>query len=130
MRRLPVSILVLVISASLLGLWMAIEGLHLRLFAEAMTLFGAAGLFWRVLGSLGVAPLDAAWPLITIGTAWIGAVCCMLIRLGGIRRILLILGLISLLFLLPGTVLGAIILICLWIPTTRSWLEGAKGAQG
>lgn len=129
MKRRPVSVLVLVISASMLGLWMACEGLHLRLFGEVLTLFGASGSFWRVLDQLGIGPMQAAWPLITIGTAWIGAVCCTLIRLGGIQRILLALGLISLPFLLPGTVLGAIVLICLWIPATRSWLEGTGDVQ-
>jgi hypothetical protein len=129
MKRRPVSVLILVISAALLGLWMAIEGLHLRLFGEALTLFGAAGFFWRVLDQLGAMLSQAAWPLITIGTAWIGAVCCTLIRLRGIWRILLILALISLLFLIPGTVLGAIMLICLWIPATRAWLEGAGDDQ-
>jgi hypothetical protein len=129
MKRLPVSVLILVISASVLGLWMSIEGLHLRLFGETLTLLGAAGLFWNVLETLGVGAMQSAWPLITIGTAWIGAVCCVLIRLGGIDRFVLILGLISLLFLVPGTLLGGIILICLWIPATRAWLKGTGDVQ-
>jgi hypothetical protein len=112
-----------------MGLWMAFEGLHLRLFREAWSLLGAADLFWQTLASLGVEPIQVAWPLITIGTAWIGAVCCVLVRLGGIHRFVLILGLISTLFVLPGTVLGAIVLICLWVPTTRGWLKGTGDAQ-
>lgn len=121
MRRLPVSALIMVVCASLLGLWMAVEGLHLRLFGEPLLLLGAAGLFWRLLASVGVEPLETAWPLITVGTVWIGAVCSVLIKLGGIRRIVLILGLISLPFMIPGTLLGAIVLICLLVPATRAW---------
>ncbi len=108
---------------------MSIEGLHLRLFGDTLTLFGAAGIFWSVLEPLGIAAMQTAWPLITVGTAWIGAVCCVLIRLGGIDRFLLILGLISLLFLGPGTILGGIVLICLWIPATRTWLKGTGDVQ-
>jgi hypothetical protein len=129
MKRLPVIVLVMVISASFLGLWMAIEGLHLRLFGEALSFLGAGGFFWSAFESMGIDPASTAWPLITIGTAWIGAVCCFLIRMGGIQRIMLIFGLISLLFLFPGTILGAIVLICLWIPATREWLEGAGDVQ-
>ena len=125
MRRLPVSVLIMVVCASLLGLWMAVEGLHLRLFGEPLLLFGAAGLFWRLLASVGVELLETAWPLITVGTVWIGAVCSVLIKLGGIRRIVLILGLVSMLFLFPGTLLGAIVLICLYLPATRAWFAAA-----
>jgi len=122
MRRLPVSVLILVVCGSLLGLWLALEGLHLRLFGGTLSLFRASGLFWRILASLSIEPTAAAWLLITIGSAWAGAVCGILIRLGGIQRFIWILGLISMLFLLPGTVLGLIVLISLWAPSTRAWL--------
>jgi hypothetical protein len=117
-----VTVLILVVCGSLLGLWLALEGLHLRLFGDMLSLIGASGLFWRILASLSIEPLAVAWPLITIGTAWAGVVCGILIRLGGIQRFVWILGLISMLFLLPGTVLGLIVLISLWAPPTRAWL--------
>jgi len=92
MRRLPVSVLILVVCGSLLGLWLALEGLHLRLFGGTLSLFRASGLFWRILASLSIEPTAAAWLLITIGSV------------------------------LPGTVLGLIVLISLWAPSTRAWL--------
>jgi hypothetical protein len=129
MKRLPLSVLILVISAAVLGMWMSIEGLHLRLFGDTLTLFGAAGFFWQILEAVGIGAIHTAWPLITVGTAWIGAVSCVLIRLRGIDRFVLILGLISLLFLVSGTLLGGIVLICLWIPSTRAWLKGTGDVQ-
>ena len=125
MKRLPLSVLVMVVCASVLGVWMALEGLHLRLFGEPLSLFGASGPTWRLLSTLSVEPPSAAWPLVTVGTAWVGAVCAVLIKLSGIRRMVLILGLLSVPFVLPGSILGAAVLICLWIPATRAWLSVA-----
>ena len=122
MRRPPVSVLIMVVCGSLLGIWMALEGLHLRLFGEPLLLLGASGPFWRLLAFLDAESLSAAWPLITVGAAWAGAVSGVLIRMGGIQRIVMILGLISMLFLIPGTVLGVIVLLCLPIPATQAWL--------
>ncbi len=123
MRKPPVSVLIMVICGSLLGIWMALEGLHLRLFGEPLLLLGASGPFWRLLAFLDAEPLNAAWPLIMVGTAWAGAVSGVLIKLGGIQRIVVILGLISMLFLIPGTLLGAVVLVCLLVPATQAWFS-------
>ncbi len=123
MRRPPASILIMVVSGSLLGIWMSLEGLHLRLFGEPLLFLGASMPFWRLLAFLGTEPLSAAWLLITVGTAWAGGVCGVLIRLGGIQRIVIILGLVSMLFLIPGTVLGAIVLLCLPVAAAQAWFS-------
>ena len=128
MKRIPLSVLITVLCGSLLGIWMAFEGLHLRLFSRSLSLFGAADWFWRALAALNLKPLDMAWPLIVLGTAWAGIVCALLIRQGWSHRMGWVLGLICLLFLGPGTVLAAIVLIFINLPSTRSWLT-AKDAD-
>jgi hypothetical protein len=75
-----------------------------------------------LLAFLDAEPLSSAWLLITVGAAWAGAVSGVLIRMGGIQRIVMILGLISMLFIIPGTVLGIIVLVCLLVPATQAWL--------
>ncbi|MGD8814769.1 MAG: hypothetical protein PVI78_09880 [Anaerolineales bacterium] len=126
MKRIPLSVLITVFCGSLLGIWMAFEGLHLRLFGATLSLFGAPSWFWRVLAALSLEPIDVAWPLIVLGTAWAGIVCALLIRQGWSHRMGWILGLICLLFLGPGTVLAAIVLIFINLPSTRSWLATTR----
>ncbi|HEY69456.1 MAG TPA: hypothetical protein G4O08_02610 [Anaerolineae bacterium] len=126
MKRLPPSVLITALCGSMLGIWMAYEGLHLRLYGQTLSLFGAANGFWQVLATLNLEPQDAAWTSIVLGTAWAGIVCALLIRQGWSRRMGCILGSICLLFLGPGTVLGAVVLIFLNLPSTRSWLAATN----
>jgi hypothetical protein len=128
-KRLPLSVLITTLCGSLLGIWMAFEGLHLRLYGQTLSLFGAVDWFWRALAALNLEPQDAAWSLIVLGTAWAGIVCALLIRQGWSRRMGWILASICLLFLGPGTVLGAIALIFINLPSTTSWLA-ATNADG
>jgi hypothetical protein len=125
-KRLPLSVLITALCGSLLGIWMAFEGLHLRLYGQTLSIFGASNWFWRALAALNLEPQDAAWSLIVLGTAWAGIVCALLIRQGWSRRMGWILGLICLLFLGPGTVLAAVVLIFINLPSTRTWLAAAS----
>jgi hypothetical protein len=125
-KRRPPSVLITALCGSLLGVWMTFEGLHLRLYEQTLSLFGAVNGFWRVLAALNLEPQDAAWSLIVLGTAWAGIVCALLIRQGWSRRMGWILGSICLLFLGPGTVLAAVVLIFINLPSTRIWLAAAN----
>ena len=129
MRRLPPSVLITALCGSMLGIWMTFEGLHLRLYHQTLSFLGAANGFWRVLAALNLEPQDAAWSLLVLGTAWAGIVCALLIRQGWSRRMGWILASICLLFLGPGTVLGAVVLIFINLPSTKSWLA-ATNADG
>jgi len=113
-------------AALLLGGWMTVDGLFGRLFGTFLPFLGGPG-WWQLLPrALGIDPLVLTWPLFAVGTAWFGVLTGLWSGLGWSSRVALCLAIVSLLYLGPGTVLGLIILGCLW--GGRLW-RGLPAAQ-
>jgi hypothetical protein len=126
LRRPPRSLYLLTAAALLLGGWMTADGLFGRLFGTFLPLLGGPG-WWQLLPrALGVEPLVLAWPLIVVGTVWLGALTGLWSGLGWSYRAALCLGIVSLLYLGPGTALGLISLGCLWGGRLRRWLPATQ----
>jgi len=102
----------------ILGGWMAFEGLHHRLFAEALA---PSGVFFALGGKLGLSQELLAWPLLVAGTSWFGALCALRIRLTWGTKIVWVVGLVSLFFAWAGTALALIALACAGARSTRRW---------
>jgi len=114
LRHPRTSLYLLTAAALLLGAWMTVDGLFGRLFGTFLPFLGGPG-WWQLLPrALGVDPLVLTWPLFVVGTAWFGALTGLWSGLGWSYRVALCLAIISLLYLGPGTVLGLVILGCLW----------------
>lgn len=125
--RAPLTLILLTILAGPLGVWLALGGLWLRLFGEPLASEGLFGI-WRSLPEfLGVAPSAFGWPMIVVGTAWLGALTGLWMRLGWSKRVAWALALASLLHLGAGTVVAVVAAGCLADPRLRSWLETSPG---
>lgn len=129
MRKPPFTLYAFAVCAAILGGWMAIDGLHARLFGQYMTLFGRQAPWLIIPQMIGVDPLELAWPLLVVGTIWIGALCAALVRLSWSQGVSRIVGVLSLAYLGPGTALGLIALLFLSSPATRCWLTPSVHAK-
>jgi len=109
----------------ILGSWMAFEGLHYRLFGEAL---GPSGVFFALGGKLGVGQELLAWPLLVAGTSWFGALCAVWVRLSWGIRVVWAVALASLFFAWAGTALALLALACTRAPSTRRWFAAQPAA--
>lgn len=126
MRRPPISLIVMTLAGAALGMWMTVEGMHGRILG----VYPSIDRLWlRVPDILGINPLYLAWPLVVLGTAWFGALCGLWIKSSWGHKAVLIVGLLSLFYLGPGTILGLVALICLHLPATRKWIETVEDAN-
>lgn len=122
MPNKPTSIQVLLISASLLGAWMAIDGLSGRMFG---TFLPFSNLWRGALLGAGINPQLLAWPLIVVGCAWSGAISAVFYHFTWAAKTTRLLAILSLFYLGPGTLLAAIVLLMLSTAGARRWLAQA-----
>jgi hypothetical protein len=132
LRRPPLSLLLLTLVGTILSGWMVLDGLYIRMFGQFQHHQPLLSLWLRIQSSIGSAsnlevlrmgPQDFAWPLLTMGIAWIGTLSALWLRLSWGRRLATVICLLSLLTLNMGTVLAFVALICLRASPTRSWLD-------
>jgi hypothetical protein len=132
LRRPPPSLIVLTLCGGLLAAWLAFHGLYVRMFGEYIHLQGLLGLWMQAPDALGrnpfpialhVEPERLAWPLLAVGMSWSGALSAIWLRRRWGYRSLIGLGLISLLAPGLGTVLALVVLFCLWLPSTKRWID-------
>jgi hypothetical protein len=123
-------LILLTLTGSILGTWLSLSGLFIRVFGQALSLGG--GLAWAgwLPAGAGITPQMVGWPLVVVGTAWFGALCGLWLRLGWAYRVSVGLGLVSLLYPGLGTALALGALICLWVPPTRRWVFEDPGRNG
>ena len=134
MRRPPITVYVLTLAAIGLIVLMTLEALHGRVYgsfpaAKGWYWGGATRLAQWLESSLGCGDCLAAetfsWPILVVGLTWIGAVVAFWLRLSWAVRSILILGVFSLTFWIPGTLLTLILLTNLWLKPTKIWFSGA-----
>jgi hypothetical protein len=121
------SLILLTVLVVPFGIWLAADGLSIRLFAVPLPVEGILST-WRLLPSaLHLPPAAFGWPLVVLGTAWFGALVGLWFRLGWSRRAALVLAAISLLHLGLGTVTGVLALVSLADRRLRAWLATPIG---
>lgn len=122
--RPSLSLLAIVIFGFIIGAWMAWQGVSTRLTGSVPFLFGAPE-WWATLASAaGISPAKFDWPLVIVGTSWWGATLGLWIRNKWGWPVTLILGVLSLMHLGVITLLGAAVLVLLFLPPVRRWGRG------
>ncbi len=122
--RPRLGLLAIVILGFIIGAWMAWQGVSTRLTGNVPFLFGRPE-WWATLASAaGISPAKFDWPLVIVGTSWWGATLGLWIRNKWGWPVTLILGVISLMHLGVITLLGAAVLVLLFLPPVRRWGRG------
>ncbi len=102
-------------AASLLGIGLSLTGLHVRVFGWLPVLPPWLGPYDAVPRALDLAPAALAWPSLVVGLTWFGAVAGLWLRLPWGRATTLLLSAVSALALGAGTVLAAVVVVCLFL---------------
>jgi hypothetical protein len=111
---------------------MTLNGLHILMYGQYLHLHSLLNLWPRIQGAftssststaVQLGPHDFGWPLLAVGNAWAGALSALWLRLSWGYRATIVVGVLSLFTLGYGTVLALFVLICLWAPPTRRWLD-------
>lgn len=101
---------VMVLAGGALGLWMALDGLSARVLGAYLPEPGGGAALARAFEGLGIDAGALAWPLIVVGLGWWGGLAGLRLSLPWGRKTVIAAGLLSLLYIGPGTVLGGLAL--------------------
>ena len=122
MQRPPIGVYFITIAGIILAIMMTWEGLFLRIFGEFKD---PAALWLQGVTELGFNPQGLAWPWIVLGISWIGALAGLWLKLSWGKGAVVIFAILSLFYVGVGTLLAALALLCISLPSSRSWmLEG------
>ena len=133
-RKPPITLRLLTLFSFLLGIYLAVNGLAIRLFGwdpiamlpetswlDPFHLFSKGFTQWIILS-----PEALAWPTIVLGAGLSGAVWGIwLHRRWGYGAAILI-NVLSLMFFGPATLLALCNLACIAAPATRAWVQEAE----
>ncbi|MCK5317573.1 MAG: hypothetical protein KAJ55_06640 [Anaerolineales bacterium] len=133
-RKPPITLRLLTLFSFLLGIYLAVNGLAIRLFSwdpiamlpgtswlDPFHLFSKGFTQWIILS-----PEALAWPTIVLGAGLSGAVWGIwLHRRWGYGAAILI-NVLSLMFFGPATLLALCNLACIAAPATRAWVQEAE----
>ena len=130
MQRTPAAIVVATLLGAIVGLGLAANGLWARLsgvFIEG----GWLGTAWSAIPQalhFGF----GAWALtvMTLGFVWWGAFGALWARVSWGRPAALTVAVLSLAFFPLGSLLSAVVLLLLMLPTSRAWWASAVGHDG
>jgi hypothetical protein len=130
MQRAPATILAATLLGAIVGLGLATNGLWARLsgvFVEG----GWAGTMWSAIPeTLRFDPGAWALTVVTLGILWWGAFGAIWSRVSWGHPAALIVAVLSLAFFPLGTILSAIVLLLLLLPSSRAWWALATGHDG
>ena len=132
--RYPLSVILIMLCGFVLSSWMILHGLHLCIFREFWEVGGVLGLWMRAPGiatqpfplTVQLHPQAAAWPMLAVGCAWLGALVAYVARMQWAYYALIALAVVSLTALGLGTVLAILVFILLCWPSARH-RSGASG---
>lgn len=115
MRRSTPILILLTLSGVLLGCWMALDGLHLRLFGGYLTVLGIVGTWRGVPEALGLSPEELAWPTLVLGLTWFGALTGVWLGQRWGAYTVTLLAVLALLSFGPAAMLALAALVCLGV---------------
>jgi hypothetical protein len=111
----------------ILVIGLVINALYLRIFG----IFPNPDAPWATLLAKLDIPLDSlGWPLLVLGTTWIAGLCALSLGIGWNYKVLRIAASLSLLLLGWGTILAAIAILGILLPTSKPWLKLDRVADG
>lgn len=120
-EHVPAVLRVALVLGALLGAWLALEGLYVRLFGQLPALSTHVELWASLLIRWKIDPASLGWPLVVVGTTWWGSLAGVWIRHRWGWIFAMVLGAISLIFLGPSTLIAACLLAILLLPDVRAW---------
>ncbi|MGA2111480.1 MAG: hypothetical protein ABSG98_04940 [Anaerolineales bacterium] len=120
-EHVPKILRVALVLGALLGVWLVVEGLYARLFGQLPEVSTHFELWASLLIRWKIDPARLGWPLVVVGTTWWGSLAGVWIRHRWGWPFAMILGLISLFFLGPSTLIAACLLAILLLPDVRAW---------
>ncbi len=103
------------------GAWMTWQGLVARLSGSVPFLMGAPELWATLAASSGLALTPFDWPLVIIGASWWGATLGLWTGNKWGWPVTLVLALLSLLHAWEVTLMAAVVLVLLFMPSVRRW---------
>lgn len=136
MKRRPVSLWLAVVLIIPTGGWMLFDGLHRVITGDYIRIEGQLGPWAGVVSWIGLDPMSSrmAAIFVVLGAAWITTLVGLFARRAWAWELALVTALLSLFYLPIGTLFSALILLCLFLPSTRRALAapnetGAAGRQ-
>lgn len=125
-QRAPLNLRLLTVIGALLGVGLALEGLHARLFGTFLPSGGVLGVWSRVsvelhVGPVELGPAELGWPMVVVGTMWSGALSGLWLRSRWGYRACQLLGVLSLGYVGVGTLLALGVLALLRTGSIRRW---------
>jgi len=133
-RTPPITLRLLTLSSLLLGIYLAINGLAIRLFGwdpivmlpgtdwlDPFNIFSQGFDRWIVL-----TPEALAWPAIVLGGGLSGAIWGLWLHRAWGYGAAIFISVLSLMFFGPATLLALCNLACLSAPSTRAWVQEAE----
>ncbi|MGA2821101.1 MAG: hypothetical protein ABSF61_10660 [Anaerolineales bacterium] len=117
----PAVLRIALVLGAVLGAWLALEGLYARLFGHMPELSTHFELWASLLIRWQLNPANLGWPLVVVGTTWWGSLAGVWIRHRWGWPFAMVLGLVSLIFLGPSTLIAACLLAILLLPGVRAW---------
>jgi hypothetical protein len=129
MQKPPRSLILTTVCGGLLGAGLALTGLGLRLWPSLPSPFGVWGLWTGSGVRWAVAASDLAWPMIAAGCAWLAVVLGLWMRLVWIRRVGLVVGVVTLLALGLALPLGLAALVGLLSASMSRWLSSGEAVR-
>jgi hypothetical protein len=110
--------------AWLLGWWMALDGLHQRLWGDYVRLGGQLGPWADLARAVGVDPQRLGMTFVALGLATVGATFGVVLRRRWGYGVALVTAAISLLYLGFGLPVALACLILLLLPASRRYVLG------
>ncbi len=126
--RRPAGLWIITLAGFILGTWLGLSGLFLRVFGETaakdpIPLIATLSFGPELLNRLSVS--TQGWLRLVIGCALAGAVMGLWLRQSWAVRSTQFLAVLSLLFLGVALITAPLILICLALPSTLRWFQPA-----
>ena len=129
MARPPLSLIIASVSGALLGAGLAVNGLALRISTAPASPLGALGMWTAGRPLWMLDPAWLGWPMIAVGCAWLAVALGLWMRLAWLRRIGLVLALLTAPALGVALLLDLAALGGLLSPATVRWVTSSQAVR-
>jgi hypothetical protein len=126
-RRMPWTVRLYVVLSWLLGWWMALDGLHQRLWGDYVRLGGQLGPWAGLAQAVGIDPQSLGMTFVALGLAVVGASFGVVLRRRWGYAVALVTSAVCLLYLGFGLPVALACLVLLLLPASRAYVLGQPG---